>query len=42
MILLHLAEDTKIEFKMVKKDIVGFLINNLGRQNINLLSVILL
>ena len=42
MILLHLAEDTKIEVKMVKKDIVGFLINNLGRQNINLLSVILL
>ena len=41
MILLHLAEDTKIEVKMVKKDSVGFLIKNLGRQNINLLSVIL-
>ena len=42
MILLHLAEDPKIEVKMVKKDIVGFLIKNLSRQNINLLSVILL
>ena len=29
MILLHLAEDPKIEVKMVKKDIVGFLIKNL-------------
>lgn len=41
-ILMHLAEDPKVEFKMVKKDIVGFLIKNLDRNNINLIVVILL
>jgi hypothetical protein len=41
-ILMHLAEDPKIEFKMVKRDIVGFLIKYLDRSNVNLLVVILL
>jgi hypothetical protein len=41
-ILMHIAEDPKIEFKMVKKDIVGFLVKNLDRNNINLIVVILL
>jgi hypothetical protein len=41
-ILMHLAEDPKIEFKMVKKDVVSFLIKNLDRNNINSIVVILL
>jgi hypothetical protein len=41
-ILMHLAEDPKVEFKMVKKDIVGFLVKNIDRNNINLIVVILL
>ncbi len=41
-ILMHLAEDRKIEYKMVKRDIVGYLVKNLDRNNINLIVVILL
>jgi hypothetical protein len=41
-ILLNLAEDTKIEKKMVKRDIVSLLVKNLDRQNINLIVIILL
>jgi hypothetical protein len=41
-ILLHLAEDTNIEKKMVKKDIVQLLIKNLDRTNINLLVKMLM
>lgn len=41
-ILMHLAEDPKIEHKMVKKNIVSWLIKNLDRNNINLIVVILL
>jgi hypothetical protein len=41
-ILMHLAEDTNIEKKMVKKDIVQLVIKNLDRTNINLIVVMLL
>jgi hypothetical protein len=41
-ILLHLAEDTNIEKKMVKKDIVQLVVKNLDRTNINLIVVMLL
>ena len=40
--LLHLSEEYKTEFKMVKKDIVGCIMKNLGRQNINLLLELLI
>jgi hypothetical protein len=39
---MHLAEDPKIEYKMVKKDIVKYIIKNLNRPNINVLSNLLL
>jgi len=42
LILMHLAEDPKIEYKMVKKDIVKYIIKNLNRPNINVLSNLLL
>jgi hypothetical protein len=41
-ILMHLAEDLKIEQKMVKRDIIGFLVKNLERNNVNLTIIILL
>lgn len=41
-ILMHLADDPKTEYKMVKRDIVGYLVKNLDRNNINLIVVILL
>ena len=41
-ILHRLAEDPKLEVKMVKKDIVGLLLKNMGRININLLLEVLL
>jgi len=41
-ILMHLAEDPKVELKMVKRDIVGFLVKNLDRNNVNLIIIILL
>ena len=41
-ILHRLAEDPKVEVKMVKKDIVGLLLKNMGRININLLLEVLL
>jgi hypothetical protein len=41
-ILMHLAEDPKIEHKMVKKNIVSWLIKNIDRNNINLIVVVLL
>jgi hypothetical protein len=41
-ILMHMAEDPKVEMKMVKKDIVCNLVRNLDRSNINLIVVILL
>ncbi len=41
-VLMHLAEDPSIEKKMVKKDIVGVVVKNMNRGNINLLVVILL
>lgn len=41
-ILLNLAENPKIEKKMVKKDIVGCLQKNIERSNINLLVIVLL
>ena len=40
--LLHLSEEYKTEYKMVKKDIVGCIMKNLGRQNINLLLELLI
>lgn len=40
--LLHLSEEYKTEYKMVKKDIVGCIMKNLGRQNINLLVELLI
>lgn len=40
--LLHLSEEYKTEYKMVKKDIVGYIMKNLGRQNINLLVELLI
>ena len=41
-ILHRLAEDPKLEVKMVKKDMVGLLLKNMGRININLLLEVLL
>jgi hypothetical protein len=41
-ILMHLAEDPKIERKMVKRDIGSFLVKNLDRNNVNLIVVMLL
>jgi hypothetical protein len=41
-VLMHLAEDPNIEKKMVKKDIVGVLVKNMNRNNINLIVVMLL
>lgn len=41
-ILMHLAEDPKIESKIVKRDIVGYLVKNLERSNVNLIVVLLL
>lgn len=41
-ILHHLAEDPKVEVKMVKKDIVGNLLNHMNKSNINLLLEVLL
>lgn len=41
-ILMHLAEDPKIEKKMVKRDIVSSLLKHLDRNNINLTVVMLL
>lgn len=41
-ILMHLAEDPNVEKKMVKREIVPFLVKNLDRNNINLLVVLLL
>ena len=41
-ILINLAEETKIEKKMVKRDIVSLLVKNLDRSNINLIVIILL
>ena len=41
-ILINLAEEVKIEKKMVKRDIVGLLVKNLDRSNINLIVIILL
>ena len=40
--LLHLSDNIKIEYKMVKKDIVGCIMKNLGRQNIGLLITLVL
>lgn len=42
LILLHLAEEPRIEKKMVKKDIVGAIIKHINRPNINLLSELLI
>ena len=41
-ILYRLAEDPKVEVKMVKKGIVNLLLKNMGRININLLLEVLL
>lgn len=41
-ILKHLAEDPKIEARMVKKDMVNYLIKHMARTNINLLLEVLL
>ena len=41
-ILMHLAEDPKVEVKMVKKDIVGLLMKFLDKTNINVLLEVLL
>lgn len=41
-ILLNLADNMKVEKKMVKDDIVGWLIKNIERSNINLIVVVLL
>jgi hypothetical protein len=41
-ILINLAEEVKIEKKMVKRDIVSLLVKNLDRSNINLIVIILL
>ncbi len=40
--LLHLTDDYKTEYKMVKKDIIGCIMKNLGRQNINLIVELLI
>ena len=41
-ILLYLAEEIRIEYKMVKKDIVALLMKNMDRREINLLLTVLL
>jgi len=41
-ILMHLAEDPKVELKMVKRDIVSLLVKNLDRNNVNLIIINLL
>jgi hypothetical protein len=41
-ILMHLAEDPKIEKKMVKRDIVKIIVKNLDRTNVNLIVTMLL
>ena len=41
-ILHRLAEDPKVEVKMIKKGIVNLLLKNMGRININLLLEVLL
>lgn len=41
-ILMHLAEDPNVEKKMVKRDIIPWLVKNLDRTNINLIVVLLL
>jgi hypothetical protein len=41
LILLRLASDIRVEYKMVKKDIVTLILKNIDRQNLNLLYVLL-
>ncbi|MCQ2821107.1 MAG: hypothetical protein MJ252_27930, partial [archaeon] len=41
MILSHLAEDPKVEYKMVKKDIVLLVMNNLSRRELQLVMLLL-
>ena len=41
LILLRLASELRVEYKMVKKDIVTLILNNIDRKNLNLLYVLL-